>query len=154
MVNFDLKMKLFVLPGLIFCLFASSLTKAQTLYETDNSLIVESKVDGIVALHIAYNKAFPVFPGYRIQLLMESGNQALQEAKDLTVDFSEKYPETNSYITFREPYYRVRVGDFRTRLEAENFLSQISLNYPSAWVIQDDISFPSLSLHPNTHDHE
>ena len=39
-------------------------------------------------------------------------------------------------------YYRVRVGDFRTRLEAEKFLRKISRKYPGAWVIQDYINFP------------
>jgi hypothetical protein len=54
----------------------------------------------------------------------------------------EKYSDANGYLTFDEPYYRVRVGDFRTRLEAEKFLRKISRKYPGAWVIQDYINFP------------
>ncbi len=122
--------------------------------QNDPMLIISPTPDSLLALHIAYNKLFPVYPGYRIQLFMESGNNALKAAEDLSGKFSEFYPETTAYITFREPYYRVRVGDFRTRLEAEKFLSQISRNYPSAWVIQDDVSFPKLLTPQNTNDYE
>ncbi|MFA5419231.1 MAG: SPOR domain-containing protein [Bacteroidales bacterium] len=147
-------MNLSLFTGLILFLVTPVVLLAQNTDGYNSGRITQPNVDSIVALHIAYNKAFPVFPGYRIQLMMESGNLALDASKKVTEEFSEKYPETNTYITFREPYYRVRVGDFRTRLEAEYFLSQISRKYPSAWVIQDDISFPSLSFHPNTHDYE
>lgn len=147
-------MNLSLFTGLVFCLITPVVLQAQNADEYNNQLITQPNADSIVALHIAYNKAFPVFPGYRIQLMMESGNHALEQSKKVTDEFSEKYPETHTYITFGEPYYRVRVGDFRTRLEAEYFLSQISRKYPSAWIIQDDIRFPSLSLHPNTHNHE
>jgi hypothetical protein len=38
----------------------------------------------------------------------------------------------------------VRVGDYRTRLEAEAFLKRISGNYPNAFVVKDEIDFPKL----------
>ena len=120
----------------------------------DVELITNPTPDSLLALHIAYNKLFPVYPGYRIQLFMESGNNALTEAEELIMKFNELYPETGTYITFREPYYRVRVGDFRTRLEAEKFLSLISKKYPNAWVIQDDISFPELLIPPKSNNYE
>ncbi len=135
-----------LLPG--FNAFSQNLTN-----EGDEYITIPD-ADSLVALHMAYGRAFPEFPGYRIQLMMESGNHALTEAQELTVKFSEDFPEVGTYITFREPYYRVRVGNFRTRLEAENFLSQIARKYPSAWVIQDDIVIPSLSTQPKSNDHE
>lgn len=136
--------------SLIVCVFG----KAQSSFAVEQVIITQPTADSLVALHIAYNQAFPAFPGYRIQLLMESGNDALKEADELVTKFSEKYPKTGTYITFREPYYRVRIGDFRSRLEAEYFLTQISRKYPNAWVIQDDIQLPSLSHHTNINDYE
>jgi hypothetical protein len=127
---------------------------AQNTPSEADEYIYGANADSLLMLHVAYNQSFPEFPGYRIQLLMESGNHALTEAEELTVDFNEKYPEVGTYITFREPYYRVRVGDFRTRLEAENFLSKITRKYPSAWVIQDDIKIASLLPKPKTNDYE
>ncbi len=37
---------------------------------------VDPKIENLVDLHIAYNEAFPVMPGYRIQIFMKSGNKA------------------------------------------------------------------------------
>jgi len=140
--------------GLLWSLLSGFGIMAQNTTSEADKYIYSANVDSLVMLHMAYNQAFPEAPGYRIQLMMESGNHALTEAEELTVDFNEKYPEVGTYITFREPYYRVRVGDFRTRLEAENFLSKITRKYPSAWVIQDDIKIQSLLPKPKTNDYE
>jgi len=142
---------LFVVVIMIAVFLSGSPALAQT---DDVELITSPTPDSLLALHVAYNKLFPVYPGYRIQLFMETGNNALTEAEELVIKFNELYPETGTYITFREPYYRVRVGDFRTRLEAEKFLSQISRKYPSAWVIQDDVSFPELLIPQKSNDYE
>jgi len=109
----------------------------------------EPGIDSLVQLHIAYNQAFPIIPGYRIQIFMESGNQALSDCENVEQKFLEKYENMPVYITFSAPYYRVRVGDFRTRLEAEKFLRRINRKYPSAWVIKDEINLPELSTTKN-----
>lgn len=108
------------------------------------------RIDNLLQLHIAYNTAFPVMPGYRIQLFMESGNTALEKSEKILEKFQEKYEAIPAYITFGEPYYRVRIGDFRNRLEAIKFLDQIQKHYPQAWVVKDDISFPVLTTYQKT----
>jgi len=109
-----------------------------------NSNQEDLRIDGLLQLHIAYNAAFPVMPGYRIQLFMESGNTALEKAEKITEKFEEKHENTPAYITFGEPYYRVRIGDFRSRLEAIKFLNSIQRSYPQAWVVKDKINFIEL----------
>jgi len=114
--------------------------------ENQGNISVNSdpRIDELVKLHVAYNEAFPFMPGYRIQIFMESGNEALNQAEKVKEVFNEKYKKNNAYLIFVAPYYRVRVGDFRTRLEAEKFLQQIIKKYPNAWVIKDEINFPEL----------
>ena len=115
--------------------------------ENQGNISVNSdpRIDELVKLHVAYNKAFPFMPGYRIQIFMESGNEALNQAEKVKKVFNDKYKNNNAYLIFVAPYYRVRVGDFRTRLEAEKFLQQIIRKYPNAWVIKDEINFPELT---------
>ena len=112
------------------------------------------RVDELLQLHIAYNTTFPVMPGYRIQLFMESGNTALEKAEKVTEKFKGKYDNVSAYITFGEPYYRVRIGDFRTRLEAIKFLDMIQRTYPQAWVVKDKINFPLLPKIQKTYEYE
>ena len=47
--------------------------------------------------------------------------------------------EINAYIYFRQPYYRVRVGDFRDRSRAIDFSRLLKARYPEAWVVHDRI---------------
>lgn len=124
---------------------------AQETNQNSPVVIADARIDSLVNLHIEHNKRYPVFQGYRIQILKASGNDALTLTEEAKTKFMKKYTDTPVYLTFDEPYYRVRVGDFRTRLEAEKFLKKISRKYPGAWVIQDYINFPK---YKNTNSYE
>ncbi len=131
--------KIFVLA--LFLLITGALFAQDSLQIAHNDFIGDARIDTLLKLHVLQNKKFPVIPGYRIQIYKESGNTAL--AKALTIrDNFEKIFNVPAYITFNEPYYRVRVGNFRTRLDAIRFLEKIKRVYPLAWDIQDDIQIP------------
>lgn len=117
---------------------------AQNQSNGHSIVISDDRVDSLLQLHINHNAAFPAFPGYRVQILMASGNDALDVIDQVKVKFEKNYPDINVYLTFGEPNYRLRAGDFRTRLEAENFLQKIQKKYPGAWVTQDNINFPDM----------
>ncbi len=124
---------------------------AQDTQESNSVVFSDARIDSLVNLHIEHSQKYPVFQGYRIQIIKASGNDALTITEEARDKFTDKYIDTPVYLTFDEPYYRVRVGDFRTRLEAEKFLKKISRKYPGAWVIQDYINFPKLK---NTNSYE
>lgn len=119
--------------------------KAQSTEGNVNIVYNNAEIIELIDLHKAYNEEFPVMDGFRIQLIMRAGNTALDEANMIKEEFEEKYPEISTYITFREPYYRLRVGDFRSRLDALEFMENIKRSYPQAWVIKDKITFPELT---------
>ena len=50
-----------------------------------------------------------------------------------------EYPSVQAYIVFDDPNFKVKVGDFRTRLEAYAFLQQIKEVY-KGYVIKDNIN--------------
>lgn len=137
---------------MIVAVYGSSF--AQSPNEGNSVVITDERIDSLLQLHIDHNAEFPVFQGYRIQILMASGNDALDLTEEAKEEFLEKYPDIPVYLTFGEPNYRVRVGDFRTRLEAEKFLQKISRKYPGAWVTQDNIHFPSLSKYKKNQSYE
>lgn len=84
--------------------------------------------------------------GFRVQIFMELGNDALRHADSVRVQFVENYPDVPAYLIFGQPYYRLRVGDFRTRLEAENFYQQVKKEYKNAFVTADRIMPPYIAL--------
>jgi len=57
-----------------------------------------------------------------------------------------KYPDVGTYLTFKTPNYKVRIGDFRTKLDAQRFLNEIIADYPNAWIIEDQINLPKVEF--------
>lgn len=110
----------------------------------------DNRIDTLIEKHIELNKSFESninndgITGYRIQIFFDSGNNSKTLATKVMEEFIEAYPNVDVYITFREPYYRVRVGDFRTKMEALAFLRKIDSKYNNAWIIKDKISYPEL----------
>lgn len=78
-------------------------------------------------------------PGYRIQIASLSGSNSKQQAFSLKSTVQNMFPEVDVYIIFDEPNFKVKVGDFRTRLEAYGFLQKIK-PYHAGYIIQDNIN--------------
>jgi hypothetical protein len=112
---------------------------------SNNTLIVQdSRVDSLVKLHIEANEFDPAIKGWRIQIFFEAGNNSKAMAIEAKSNFVNKYSSVPVYLIFQEPYYKVRIGDYRTKMEAEAFLKKISASYPNAFVVKDEINFPKL----------
>ena len=103
-----------------------------------------SAVDSLVSLHKQINSIDSLVPGFRVQIFFESGNFSKKQAMETTEGFVVSYPLLSHYLSFNEPYYRIRVGDFRTMIEAKGFLMSILSEYPSAFVVEEMIHYPPL----------
>ncbi len=82
--------------------------------------------------------------GYRIQIYTDSGNRSKLRTDRMKSQFDARFPEVRSYISYDEPYYKLRVGDFRSRLDAERFLRRIAPVYLSSILVVDRINYPRL----------
>ena len=80
-------------------------------------------------------------PGFRVQIDFGQEQNALKKTRS---DFSGKYPNVTTYLTYKQPYFRISVGDFRTRLDAVRFLKAVKKDYPAAFVVADRITPPPL----------
>jgi hypothetical protein len=75
--------------------------------------------------------------GFRIQLFSDGGNNAKDRAQTLLEEVSNSYPETPSYLTYQQPNFKVRIGNFRTKAEARQFQTILSQNYPGCFIVRD-----------------
>lgn len=97
----------------------------------------------------AYTKEFIVtdqmvdqYAGFRVQLLSTRSVVEADSTKDnfrAWADENIKGYSPEAYVTFRQPYYKVRVGDFRDQQKANNFSRMLKEEYPAAWVVHDRI---------------
>jgi hypothetical protein len=107
-------------------------------------IIQDDKVDLLVSKHVQINQNRNGIDGYRIQIFFDSGNNSKTKAQSIFEGFKAKYPDERAYLSFKSPNYKVRVGDFRTRLDAQRFLNDIIDEYPNAWIIADMINLPKV----------
>lgn len=107
-------------------------------------IIADERVDLLIDKHKYLNRHQPVLDGWRIQIFFEAGVNSKRKATDAQQRFKSLYSNTEAYLSFKEPYYRVRVGDFRTRLEAEGFLQKIKADYPNAFAVSEKVYPPPL----------
>ena len=129
-------------------LFLAGLNGTYAQQTVDNSgeikVVQDEKVDLLVNKHIQINQGKKGIDGYRIQIFFDSGTNSKTRAQSIFDAFKAKYQETGAYLTFKAPNYKVRVGDFRTKLDAQRFLNSIIGEYPNAWVIEDMINLPKV----------
>jgi hypothetical protein len=105
-------------------------------------IIADPGIDLLVDKHIYLNCHQSTLDGWRVQIFFDSGANSKRRANEVLNRFSGQYPDIRAYLSFKEPYYRVRVGDFRTRLEAEGFIKSVKSEYPNAFVTADKINPP------------
>ena len=81
---------------------------------------------------ISSNEEINLIKGYRVQIVISQNEQELQDVK---IEI-EKSIDEKTYIIFELPNYKLRVGNFLNRKEAESFQKKIvRLGYRTAWVV-------------------
>ena len=103
----------------------------------------DSRIDSLLNRY-AENAASRRILGYRIRIFNNNAQNAREVSLEVENNFREKYPEVSVYRSFAEPNFRVTVGDFRTKSEAEKFKREIEKDFTSTFIIQDNINFPPL----------
>jgi len=88
------------------------------------------------------DKVVDQYAGFRVQLLSTRSVAEADSTKDNFRVWADQHIQGYSpeaYVTFRQPYYKVRVGDFRDQQKANNFSRMVKDEYPAAWVVHDRI---------------
>jgi hypothetical protein len=93
--------------------------------------------------HITVNKnTAGKLMGFYVQICSESGSNSRERAENVRKTFLSKYPKVSAHVSFKEPNFRVRVGDFRTRAEARGFREEIQSEFPQGFVVKDEVKYP------------
>lgn len=99
-------------------------------------------LDSLIAAYRDQNKEFPGIEGYRVQLFF--GKR--EKAKELKEDFEEEYPDIGAYIDYLAPNFRLRVGDFRTRIDAYRLMQDLGDDLGRPYIVRTTIELPKLSI--------
>ena len=87
--------------------------------------------------------------GYRIQIYFGTGHSARQKATDIRNKFITEFEDQKPHLIYQAPYFKVRIGDFRTKSDALKIMDEIKAIYPGAFIVKDYIEFPELKTDEN-----
>jgi len=83
------------------------------------------------------------FDGYRIQIIstrdVDRADSVANQFK-MWADTTIAGYNARTYVFFKQPFYKVHVGDFHKRNMADDFTKLVKRNYPEAWVVHDRIN--------------
>ena len=119
--------------------------------------IKDPLIDSLIARRLALSKTVTPTPpasgtprgvgpiismmGYRVQIFYGSDRREMYSEQ---ARFKSEYPKLNTYITYKEPNYYLRVGDFRTRLEAQRFMNELRPQFPTLFIFREKINAQNL----------
>lgn len=127
-------------------LLADSLLVNKTIYEvmpSNVSLNQSVEISSALDNQIAGNE-HKQFNGYSVRLYVGSSQSARSQSARILDTFRKMYPDVPAYRIYISPNFRVVAGNFRTRLEAENFARAIKGSFPAASVMRDKFKYPAI----------
>jgi len=72
--------------------------------------------------------------GYRVQIYSGSDRG---KAIRIKTDFMRRFPGVRTYMSYVQPQFRVKVGDYRTREEAAKMYRQVNTLYSPCMIVPD-----------------
>jgi len=102
-------------------------------------VIKDPQIDVLIARRAALSKSSQnsVANGYRVQIFSSTDRKKVYAEQ---TKFKSTYPTIRSYVSYAEPYYKLRVGDFRTKLEAEKLVNKLRRSYEGLFIFAEPIN--------------
>lgn len=108
-----------------------------------NSVIIhkDPRLDLLVKKQIQINEetsrdARKYVKGYRLLVINTNKRDEALAAKAQVYNH---YPELNAYLIYQSPYFKVKVGNFKERKDAENYQKKLQPYFPKGVFIMNDI---------------
>lgn len=77
---------------------------------------------------------------YKLRIYFDNAQNARNISAEIVDTFSYYYPEIPVSRTYVNPYFKVTVGDFRTKSDAMRFQEAIKSKYPTVFLVKEPIS--------------
>lgn len=119
-------------------------TVATTIDPGTVSYVNSLGADSIVELkkRIAKENCPNLVKGFRVQIFSCAGSDCQEKAEKNYNQFLIAYPEISAVRIWEAPSYKVRVGNCRTRFEAEAIKAKIKKDFPFIFIVPDFIDSP------------
>lgn len=109
----------------------------------------DSTVTNLFKWRIKLNEKKSSFVGYRIQILsVNSYGSDVEELKKTRDSFEETFQNIPAYLQYTDPDFKIRVGNYHSRLESIPDLQRIRKLYPASYPVKTEITLEELKRIP------
>jgi hypothetical protein len=96
----------------------------------------DAAVQQLMEQYVEQSKAVETMRGWRIQIITTDDRRKMEAARSKFVAMHPgMYMEWDHIV----PYYKVKVGAYREKLDLQSFLVELRSDFPSALPIQDEV---------------
>lgn len=107
------------------------------------SVSQDAAVSSAMQGHISSNSSRKI-NGYRIRIFFDNKKSSRNDSEAALRRFQAAFPGVTTYRTFTSPFFKVAVGDFRTKSEASAMLKKVKGMFPAAFIIKEQINYPTV----------
>lgn len=129
-----------------FLLFTILLLITTILYSQDIiienngvTITINKKIDSLIKLRCFKKLEYNMIPGWRVQLDFSNDKNKLMKTRDKFITY---HPKIETYLTFDAPYWKLVVGNFPERNEAEKLVKEIRPHYEGIFILKTPIFEP------------
>jgi|SRR5690554_2886603 len=119
---------------LIFSFLLLVFTQISFAQEGVVNIHQDEKLEVLLQIKNRLIKNNKLIEGYTIQLY----NGDISNANKVIKEYNTLFTDWDAIIEYQTPNYRVWVGNFSTRLEADRVLLKIQKDFPNAFVLRPD----------------
>jgi len=129
----------------ILVLFVVFISMQKIVAQADSNhidFIKDSRIDLLVKKQAQINKLTVFknsrgeFKGYRIMIMNTSDRELAYKTR---ADVLRYYPEYNVYMAYQSPYFKIKMGDFLKRADAEKLKKDLSGMFKQGTFVMQDI---------------
>ena len=81
--------------------------------------------------------------GFRVVIFSGPDRAQAMQAKNL---FARNFPGIPSYVSYNVPSYKIKVGNFESRAEANEFLRRIGKAFPTSFIVPDIVTIKNINV--------
>lgn len=103
------------------------------------SVLMSDSLFKAMEMQVEKNKARKT-QGYRLRIYFDNSQDARMVSEQIADTFAVRYPDVPVYRIYDNPYFKVTVGEFRSKSDAMRFMEAIKPEYPTVFLVKESFS--------------
>ena len=100
------------------------------------TVVQDTSIDRVLTLYQKFAKEQRAVSGFRVQLGASTNRKELM---DMKTRFLQLYPDVGTYLEYQQPLFKLRVGNFITRNDANDFWNEIKEMFSASFIVPSKV---------------